>query len=347
MLTAQPGVLTDYARDKARGLDGIRSIYSRVSRARDDAAELLGVTPEEIGFPLNVAQAMSSIARTLDARGGNVVIPQWEFSSTLYPWVTGTSLDVRLAREHDHLLDVDRVSELVDGNTRAIVVSLVSYYTGELLDLVALRRVADSVGAALIVDASHAVGAVDFDATLADFVLSCGYKWMLGAHGGAIAYCNARRQPHWLPRESGWRSTVEVPTVERNLSVTQYTDGRRFELGNPAILPVLMTGEGVRYLTRLGIGAVDSYLGTLTRRIVERIDGLGLDLLTPRESQRRAGIVSFRVDDSSAWQARLDADGILVWATEGRVRLSPHVYTTPDDVDRALDAISTIARKQR
>lgn len=343
VLATQPEVFAQYARDKAGGLAGIRRIYARVEAARRDVAALLGVTPSEIGFALNVAQAMSSIARTMDCDDGNVVFAQWDFSSTTYPWLTGTRLKPRLLTDQNYLVDMTRLAELVDRNTRAIVISLVSYYTGERVDLTELRRVVDEVGAALIVDASHALGAVQFDATLADFVLSCGYKWMLGAHGAATAYCNANRQPGWLPRESGWRSTREVRAAVRGLEIVQEVDGRRFELGNPAILSVLLTGQGVRYLNGVGIGNVDLYLSELTGQIIERLDHLGIDLLTPHEDGRRAGIVAFNVADSEGWQERLDAAGVVAWATEGRVRLSPHIYTSPADISKALDVITRLA----
>ncbi len=342
VLATQPAVFAQYAKDKACGLAGIRRIYGRLEDARGQAAQLLNVTPQEIGFALNVAQAMSSIARTMDADGGNVVLTQWEFSSTLNPWITGTKLQVRLLKTPNHLLDMDRLAQLVDRGTRAIIVSLVSYYTGERADLAALRHLADQVGAALIIDASHALGAARFDSTLADFVLSCGYKWMLGVHGAATVYCNANRQPNWLPFESGWRSTREVNADIRDLTVVQEIDGRRFELGNPAVLSVLLTGEGARYLNALGMERVDSYLTSFTGRMIQRLGDLELDILTPREEGRRAGIVSFRVQDATAWSERLEAEGVLAWITEGRVRLSPHIFTSPSQVETALDVISTI-----
>jgi cysteine desulfurase/selenocysteine lyase len=346
ILVAQPDVLARYARDKARGLPGIVDIYARVDEAKDRVAFLMGVERAEIGFALNVAQAMSAIARTLDRPGGNVVLMQWEFSSAMYPWITGTELEVRHVKNVGFHFDIDQFAQLVDSDTQAIVVSLVSYYTGERIALAGLRELADTVGAALIVDASHALGAAQFDARAADFVVSCGYKWVLGIHGAATAFCNAARQPDWQPRESGWRSTVEVETRFRDLTVVREMDGRRFELGNPAILSALMVGEGADYLNRIGIDAVDRYLTSLTGRIVERLDGLGLEVLTPRRPENRAGIVSFLIDDVSRLQARFDKEGIVAWTTEGRVRLSPHIYTSREDVERTVDAIEAVIRSR-
>ncbi len=342
MLASQAALFNEFMHDKALGMGGRERIYAKVARTADSLAALLGCRTGELGFPQNVAQAVNMVARSVDVPGGNVVMPQWEYPSDLYPWRTGTDLEVRLVPNPAHLMDPQRYADTVDTNTRAILTSLVSYYTGELIDLSEYRAIADSCGAMLIVDVSQALGVAAFDISLTDFAFSCGYKWALGTHGAGIAYCNAARQPDWQPRESGWTSAVWVDAGVRDTTVTPVRDGRRFELGNPAALCVQILGNGVDYLRASGLARIESHVRALTDVLWTELDALGLPMLTPADSARRAGIVAFEVDDEALWRRGLEAHGVLAWTGDKRVRISPHLYNGMADIRLAIEAVEAV-----
>jgi cysteine desulfurase/selenocysteine lyase len=347
MLASQAAVFSDFMYDKGMGMAGRERIYAKVSRTADSLAALLGCQAADVGFPQNVAQAMNMVARTIDLPDGNVVLPQWEYPSVLYPWVTGTNLEVRLVRSPDHLMDARRFRDTVDPRTRALAVSLVSYYTGELIDLVEYREIADSCGALLIVDVSQALGVANFDISLTDFAFACGYKWALGTHGAGIAYCNAARQPNWQPKESGWTSAEWVDADVRDTSVTPVRDGRRFELGNPAALCVQILGNGVDYLRAVGIDTVEHHVRALTDVLWAELHAIGMSMLTPSDAHRRLGIVAFAVEDEAHWRRGLEAREVLAWTGDKRVRISPHLYNGIADVRQALDAVEAVRNAER
>lgn len=341
-LASQAKLFERFMSDKAGGMRGRERIYENVERARLSVANLLGSKITEVGFPLNVAHGMNLVTRTFTGSEGNVVMPQWEYPSAMYPWVTGTGLEVRLVSSNNYLMEPGRFAASVDEKTRAIVVSLVSYYTGERIDLRTYREIADRYGAILIVDISHAFGAGRFDLSLADFAFGCGYKWALGTHGAGIGYCNSERQPRWVPVDSGWTSAEWVEAGVRDLTVAPVGDGRRFELGNPSALSVQLLGAGVNYLSSYGVDAIETHLLTLTKPLRNALVGLGLNVLTPAEESRRLGIVSFTVTDESHWRRGLEARNMLAWVGDRRVRLSPHLYNSSDDISDVVDALSSL-----
>ncbi|MET4094139.1 aminotransferase class V-fold PLP-dependent enzyme [Arthrobacter sp. UYCu712] len=347
MLASHAALFNEFMHDKALGMGGRERIYAKVSRTADSLAALLGCRPSELGFPQNVAQAVNMVARSIDVPGGNVVMPQWEYPSDMYPWRTGTAMEIRLVRSPDHLMDPQRFADAVDSSTRAIVTSLVSYYTGELIDLQEYRAIADSCGAVPIVDVSQALGVAGFDVSLADFAVACGYKWALGTHGAGIAYCNAARQPGWQPRESGWTSAVWVDADVRDTSVTPVRDGRRFELGNPAALCVQILGAGIDYLRASGLARIEAHVRALTDVLWTELDALGMRMLTPADPARRAGIVAFEVDDEGVWRRGLEAHGVLAWTGDKRVRISPHLYNGMADIRQAIEAVGAVRKTVR
>jgi selenocysteine lyase/cysteine desulfurase len=129
----------------------------------------------------------------------------------------------------------DRFAGCVDARTRAIGVSYVSYLTGERHDLSALRALADSVGALLVVDFTQAAGYLPLEATLTDFAFSACYKWLLGVTGVAVAYWNRVRQPGGLPLPpDGIPSSLDpaATTTRRCSGKTRYA--------SPAAIPLTL-----------------------------------------------------------------------------------------------------------
>lgn len=341
-LETQRELFARFVDDKAGGMAGRERIYENVERARDNVAGLLGVKPADIGFPLNVAHGMNIVARSLGNLKGNVVMPQWEYPSAMYPWITGTDLQVRLVPADGYQMDPGRFADSLDSGTRAIVISVVSYFTGERVDLRTYREIADRHGAMLIVDFSHALGAAPFDVSNADFAFGCGYKWALGTHGAGIGYCNRDRHPGWKPTDSGWTSVEWIDAGDRDQTINMVDDGRRFEHGNPSALSVQILGAGAAYLADIGLHRIERYLLSLTGELRRGLQSLGLNLLTPAEDHRRLGIIAFSIQNERVWRQELEKRHVLAWVGDKRVRLSPHVYNSREDVEKAVGAIFEI-----
>ena len=75
----------------------------------------------------------------------------------------------------------------------------------------------------------------------------------------------------------------------------------------------------------------------------EGLATLGIETLASPDPAERAGILVFERPDPEVIAAELGRHRIVVWGRDGRVRLSPHLYTADADVDRALDAIADLS----
>ena len=167
---------------------------AEIARARAGIARCWGVDAASIGFVGNVAEGVSIVAESLDWRDGdNLVVDANEYPSVVGPFLMRRRPGVALRQAKG--TGPDRFAGCVDGRTRAIGVSYVSYLTGERHDLSALRALADSVGALLVVDFTQAAGYLPLEASIADFAFSACYKWLLGVTGVDVAYWNRARQP--------------------------------------------------------------------------------------------------------------------------------------------------------
>ena len=198
--------LLRYVADKSSGLPGRSAQETEIENTRTGVARLWGVDPGDIGFVSNVAEGVSIVAESIDWReGDSIAIDAHEYPSVVGPIAMRQNPAIALRQARG--TEPGRLSACVDGSTRIIAVSYVSYLTGERADLRVLRALADSVGALLLVDFTQASGYLPIEASLADFAFSACYKWMLGITGVAVAYWNRTRQPGWAPASAGWYSS--------------------------------------------------------------------------------------------------------------------------------------------
>jgi selenocysteine lyase/cysteine desulfurase len=166
-----------------------------------------------------------------------------------------------------------------------------------------------------------------------DYLVCHGYKHLLCPRG--VAFFRVRKvywddvQP-WL---ANWRAGDPPYARSYGGSLDDLAlDARRFDVslawhawaGAEPSLALLVDWQEQGILE--GVKA-------LARRLA-----FGLGLAEPS-----ASIVSLRVQDAEAAEAALARVGVRCAARGGNIRLSPHVYNTVDDIDRAIDALSRLS----
>lgn len=336
-LRRHDAALSRYLHDKSSGMAGRVAQEAEITRARAGIAHYWGVDVGSIGFVSNVAEGVSIVAESLEWRDGdNIVIDANEYPSVVGPFLTHRHPVVTLRQARG--TEPDRFAPHVNDRTRVIGVSYVSYLTGERHDLHALRTLADTVGALLVVDFTQAAGYLPIDATVADFAFSACYKWLLGITGVAIAYWNRTRQPSWSPASAGWHSFApghrgyDTPPPLR-------ADALRFTRGNPAHAPVYVLAEALDFLAGYDMRAVQAHVQALTAAMLRRLHALQLPTLTPADPGRHGASVCVPSSNAQAIVDGMAQNGVLAWNGQGRVRFSFHGYNSAQDVDRAIDAL--------
>ncbi len=347
VLRANLAAATQFLLDKGDGMPGRERFFTTANRARAALAVRLGGRPEEIAFLSSASEGLHVASEGIDWRpGDNVVVGQSEFPSVLLAWqrLRPRGVDVR-AVGREAVVTHDEIAAAVDERTRAIAVSHVGYLTGARHDLGRLRSIADRVRARLVVDASHALGVVPVDGALCDVVVACCYKWLLAVHGVGVFYVNSRRWPDLAAPWVGWHSTHREDDWRRRTEYRMREDGSRFEAGNPPFLPVYVLDSALRTLASLDPRVVEAHVLALGGILRAGLVKLGLPVLTPEAPEERAGNIVFATDRCMDVEGALRAAGVLVWAGDGRVRLSVHAYNDEADVARALAALGDLATR--
>jgi cysteine desulfurase/selenocysteine lyase len=329
--------LLRYVADKSSGLPGRTAQEQQIEDARAGMARLWGVSPNDIGFVGTVAEGVSIVAESIDWHDGDsIAIDAHEYPSVVGPIAMRRNPAIALRQARG--TEPDRMAACVDGSTRIIAASYVSYLTGERTDLTALRALADRVGALLLVDFTQASGCLPIEASIADFAFSACYKWMLGITGVAVAYWNRARQPDWTPASAGWYSFVTGSRGYDTIPALK-PDAMRFTRGNPAHCPIYVLNSALSYLSQFDMGDVQRHVQTLTVALLQELAASQVPVMTPNDPARHAASVCIASPRAQAIVDALYAQGVYAWNGQGRVRISFHGYNTITDVERAVGAL--------
>lgn len=337
--------LERFGRHKSGGMAGRDELFAVYASAKTRAARLLGIEPARVAFLAHASEGLNLAVRAVDWRpGDNAVVADVEYPSLVYPIAAlrDRGVAARVVRAERGYLSMDALAGAVDLRTRLLLVSHVSYLTGQRLDLARCAQLARSRGAFLAVDATHALGVAPVDGELCDFVVSACYKWLLATHGVGIFAWNRERVGDPAPATLGWHSVSHRGGTEEPLSMPLRPDGGRFEAGNPSLIGCAVLDNALERLERLHPDSVLAHALDLGAAIREGLVARGIEPLTPAAADERAGNVCFPAEQAPDLARALAEKGVLVWGGDGRVRVSAHCYNDRADVVRFLAALDAV-----
>jgi cysteine desulfurase / selenocysteine lyase len=317
------------------------------SEIRNQLAMLVGApSSDDIALLKNTSEALSFVARGFPWHpGDNVVIPAEEFPSNRIVWESLTSRGVQvrrvpLSRGGDA---EDALRRACDDSTRLVSVSSVQYARGLRLDLEGIGRHCRARDIAFCVDAIQGLGAVthDVQSMHIDFLMADAHKWLMGPEGIAVFYCAADWRERLALQEFGWHMVEHAGDFDRD-DWQPARSARRFECGSPNMLGIHALSASLGLFARAGIDAIERRILDRAHHVMDALAGHPeIELLTPTDPGRYAGIVTFRHRKSTTDElmSRLQEHGIIAAARGGGIRFSPHFYIPFAQLDRAIEII--------
>jgi selenocysteine lyase/cysteine desulfurase len=291
---------------------------------------------DEIALLKNTSEGLSLIAYGLDWQGGdNIVSTSQEFPSNRIVWESLKEKGVEL-----RLADVsgdnpeDAMLALCDERTRLLTVSSVQYGTGLRMHLKTLGEYCRQQNILFCVDAIQSLGALQFDVRdcHVDFVVADGHKWMLGPEGLAVFYSRPEIREQLSLLQYGWHMVKHAGDFDR-IEWEATETARRFEAGSPNMLCIQALDASLSLFEDVGMEHVEAAVLANSTQLIDWVqDQEELELITPAQAGRHAGIVTFRhqkldVRGHASLYRRLMKAGVICANRAGGIRLSPHFYS--------------------
>ena len=346
----------------AAGLDAVRikstpwaltgaNWFSSAEELRTVAGKVLGTGADSVALIPAVSYGMAIAAANLEINpGDSIVLLAQDFPSNVFTWREA-------ARKHDaHIVTVERdpetgwtesVLRAITNRTAVVCMPPCHWTDGTIVNLVQVSERARQVGAALVVDASQALGAIPIDigSIQPDFLVSVGYKWQLGPYGLSYLYASPRWQQQGVPIEQSWMPRRGSNDFAR---IVDYCDdfqpgARRYDMGQfTQFVLAPMAATALQQILDWGIASIEESISRLTDEIAQRALDAGY-LIAPAEQRAKHMLgIRFRGGLPAKLPAALAAANIHVSIRGDSVRVSPHLYNTSADIDRLFAAVASV-----
>jgi selenocysteine lyase/cysteine desulfurase len=180
------------------------------NRIRASLAKLIGGKPEEIALTSGASAGVAAVAYALTWKPGDEVITaKGEFPlqyATWKPMEEREGLKLKIVAPRERFITADDLIAAITPRTRVVSVSMVRYDDGSLLDATRVANACHKQGALLLLDASQCCGAIQMDVHQlgADFIVSAGYKWLLGPFGTGFFWVKSEHLVMVRPAPFNW-----------------------------------------------------------------------------------------------------------------------------------------------
>lgn len=336
-------------------LNGRNNSPFRVRYAETDIrptiARLIGAEADEIAFVKNTTEGLNIVANGIDWKpGDNVIVANIEYPSNVYCWLNLKRFGVEVrwvdAKARGGRVLVDDIKALMDDRTRLVTASCVQFSTGFRQDMEATGALCHERGVLLNYDAIQSAGVLDIDASKVhfDFMSAGGHKWMASPMGTGFFYCRKssldRLHPHGIGPGS---MTNEETDIEYDIGLMQ-PNARRFEEALPNYPGLWGLTASLNTILALTTKVTEAHALQLTGHAIEGLKSKGYTIASPTAENERSGILCFRHPAilSAELNERLIAAAVDVTVRQGNIRIAPHFYNTPADIEQLLAALPAV-----
>jgi len=315
-------------------------------------AQLAGADPEEIAVNRNATEALNTIIFGLDLKAGDEVIgTKQDYPNMINAWRQRAEREGIVYKQISFKFPIENDEEIVAGfekaitpKTKIIHITHIINWIGQILPVKKITDMAKRHNIETIVDGAHSFGLLDYKVP----ELGCDYfgtslhKFLSAPIGSGML---------WIKKdkiEKIW------PLVCNDKP--KGTDIRKFETLGTRSFPIEQgIGEAVNFQNGIGSKRKEERIRYLKNYWATRVQNIPkVKIHTSFKDQYACAICGVSIDgmtpgelDSALFNNyKIHTVGI-VWENISCVRITPHVYTRVQELDKLVMAIDTIAKKSK
>ena len=344
---------------------GVHTLGTRATDGYEGAREKVrkfinAKSVQEIIFTKGTTEAVNTVAASYGPanvkEGDEIVITYMEHHSNIIPWQqlakrTGATLKY-IPLQEDGTISLEDVKKTVTSNTKIVAVTLVSNVLGTINPVKEIAKIAHENGAVIVVDGAQGVPhmKVDVQELDCDFLAFSGHK-MCGPTGIGVLYGKKHLLENMEPVQFGGEMIDFVNLYDSTWKELPW----KFEGGTPIIAGAIGLGAAIDFLEEIGLDAIAEHEHRLSAYALEKMKEIdGIAIYGPHDPDRRAGLVTFNLDDVHPHDVAtvLDAEGIAIRAghhcaqplmkwlnVSATARASFYFYNTEEEIDKLVEGL--------
>ncbi len=322
-------------------------------RIKNILGELLGSETEELALIHNTSEGMNIISRGLDLKAGEeIILLENEYPSNIYPWRHWEEKGVVLktaAMGSTPKNFLEGLMPLITDQTRLMALSAVHWCTGMPLPLDQIGKICREKNILFAVDGAQGVGMqpIDVRKMNIDFMAFSAWKWLMGPPGMGVLHISKNRLKDLKTVFVGTGSAVndrEYLPYKTQLK----PDADRFTISTPDFINWVYFLAALEFLRSIGFDRVRTRIFELTEYLNLRLRMMGFQVLSDQFPAHPTGITVCQKEGlaSDMLLERLKEQKVTAAIRLGRIRFSPHIYLSKQQLDEAARSLSLACLNQ-
>jgi selenocysteine lyase/cysteine desulfurase len=328
-----------------------RVLEPRMESTRRELAKEFGCDAEEMAVVRNASEAMENLILGIDlGRGDEVIITNQNYGRMITTWEQRVRRDGIVVRRVSFPLPLSDPAVLVRGieqaitpRTKVIELTHITNLSGQILPIRDVVRLARPRGIQVFVDGAHAFAHFPFtrDELEVDYYGTSLHKWLHAPIGAGFLYVRKERIPQiW---------SLFAAAKEREGNIRKFEEiGTHPQANFNAVSVALTFHRGVgadRKIARLrwlrdrwatALLAESPRVKVLTELGPEKAGAIGLISVDGLDPVKLGAwmLANYRIVNTP-----------IVHPEFSGIRITPNVYTTPDEIDTFVDVVRTAIKR--
>ncbi|HET9429628.1 MAG TPA: aminotransferase class V-fold PLP-dependent enzyme [Chitinophagaceae bacterium] len=321
--------------------------FTNAEILRSLAAGLFQTDSNNVALIPSASYGLAAAAKNLSpGQGKEIVILEEQFPSNYYVWenlAARQNLKLIIVQKNNDKSLTENILDKINYNTGIVAIPNCHWIDGHWIDLEQISDAVKAVGAHLVLDLSQSLGVlpIDMERIQPDFAISVGYKWQLGPYSLGYMYVSKKWQELGEPLEYPWITKKGSEDFSRLTNyVTAYREGaRKFDMGEFAQFNLLpMAIAALQQLTEWKTEYIQTEIIKLTTPILDYKKKLNGSDKSPNVGHIVSiPLLELNVDDL---KKRLKSNNVIISFRGSSIRVSPHLYNSPEDIDRLLSCLN-------
>jgi selenocysteine lyase/cysteine desulfurase len=313
-------------------------------------AKIITADKENIALVPSVSYGIATAVKNIHLNANqNIIVLDQQFPSNIYAWRElsyETRAKIITVKRKLNQSWTEAILEQMNINTGLVAIPNCHWTDGSLIDLETISEKVRSINAKLVIDGSQSVGAypIDVSKIRPDFLVTVGYKWLLGPYGLGYLYADDKYCLNGKPIEYSWLNKKGSEDFTRLVDYQDdfKTGARRFDAGEfPGFIHIPMAISALKQILDWGIENIQHTLSVLTTSIEDKAKQVGFE--TPKKSSRVEHMIGITCspEQISKLRKNLVDNQIYVSFRGANMRVAPHLYNDSKDIERFFEVIKS------
>jgi selenocysteine lyase/cysteine desulfurase len=285
-------------------------------------------------------------------QGDEVLVLRGDFPSDILPWLglADRGVRVRYIKARAQTVTADELSEAITPATKLFCCTWIHSFTGGVIDAEAIGDVCRKNNVRFVMNCSQGLGArvLDLSQTNVDAITCVGFKYLCGPYGTGFCWMQPEfreslhyNKAYWLSIQTAEElgADSDEPPVLRKAGAKTYD-----VFGTANFFNFVPWTASLEYLLQIGVKQIAAYDQSLVTQLLNQLDREKYYLISPEDPASRSTLIVFsshsRNDNAEIYE-RLRQKQIFIAFRRGNLRISPHLYNTPQQIDEVVSLLNS------